>query len=129
VIAQEFKEADSLLGAAAKGAVFVAVVANPIYRSTAFTVAFDQQEGLEHLSNWLFLTGSVSSLTRTWNDYGVQIGVPGGGAMVAHSDLAYVIDAGGNTREVLNADPGVGDASESSFAVLLSQQMKRFMAP
>jgi cytochrome oxidase Cu insertion factor (SCO1/SenC/PrrC family) len=127
LIAQEFKEANKLLGTAASGAVFVAVVANPIYRSIAFTRAFDQQEGLGHMKNWWFLTGTTSALTRVWNDYAVQVGVPGAGAMVAHSDIAYLIDADGNAREVLSTDTGTGSSSESSFAVLLSEQLKRFM--
>jgi cytochrome oxidase Cu insertion factor (SCO1/SenC/PrrC family) len=127
LIAQEFKEADKLLGSASTAAVFVAVVANPIYRSIAFTKAFDQQEGLGHMRNWWFLTGTTSALTRVWNDYSVQVGVPGAGSMVAHSDIAYLIDTSGNTREVLNTDTGAGSSSESSFAVLLSEQLKRFM--
>ena len=47
--------------------------------------------------------------------------------MVAHSDIAYIIDANGRTREVLSANPGAGAASASSFAVLLSQQLERVM--
>ena len=40
--------------------------------------------------------------------------------MIAHSDVAYVIDATGHTRTELNFDPGPGTASsESSFAVEL----------
>jgi cytochrome oxidase Cu insertion factor (SCO1/SenC/PrrC family) len=127
LIAQEFKEADSMLGSAASRTVFVAVVANPIYRATAFTVAFDRQEGLEHLSNWLYLTGTTAALSRIWDDYAVQVAVPGAGAMVAHSDIAYIIDASGQMREVLSTDTGVGSASRSSFATLLSEQMKRIM--
>ena len=40
---------------------FVAIVANPIYRSASFTNAFDRQESLDHLANWYFLTGSVAA--------------------------------------------------------------------
>jgi cytochrome oxidase Cu insertion factor (SCO1/SenC/PrrC family) len=127
LIAQEFKEADSMLGSAASRTVFVAVVANPIYRATAFTVAFDRQEGLEHVSNWLYLTGTTAALGRIWDDYAVQVAVLGAGAMVAHSDIAYIIDAEGQMREVLSTDTGVGSASQSSFATLLSEQMKRIM--
>ena len=32
-----------------------------IYRSTAVIKAFDLQEGLNHMGNWLFLTGSLSA--------------------------------------------------------------------
>ncbi|HTZ08260.1 MAG TPA: SCO family protein [Acidimicrobiales bacterium] len=120
VIAQEFKQADGLLGADARRVVMVAIVVNPIYRSLAFTNAFDRQEGLDHLANWLYLTGSVSALERVWDAYGVEADVTPAGAMVDHSDLAYVIDARGHTREVLSADPGDGAADASSFAVYLT---------
>ena len=95
-----------LLGADSSRVVFVAVVANPIYRTTALTNAFDRQEGLEHMRNWLFLTGSLSALEHVWGKYGIEADVLPAGAMVAHSDLAYLIDARGHTREVLSAEPG-----------------------
>jgi cytochrome oxidase Cu insertion factor (SCO1/SenC/PrrC family) len=126
-IAQEFKKADSLLGGAGGRVEFIAVVANPLYRSTTATSAFDRQEGLAGLKNWLYLTGPLPALQQVWDAYGVQVAVVGAGAMVAHSDIAYIIDANGRTREVLSANPGAGAASASSFAVLLSQQLERVM--
>jgi hypothetical protein len=45
IIAQEFKQTGQMLGAQATNVELVAVVANPTYRSTAFTRAFDRQEG------------------------------------------------------------------------------------
>jgi cytochrome oxidase Cu insertion factor (SCO1/SenC/PrrC family) len=118
-IAQEFRNANTLLGGDASRVVFVAVVANGIYRSTAFTRAFDRQEGLEHMSNWLFLTGSLSALKRVWEDYGIVADVAPAGAMIAHSELAYLIDTSGHTRVVLSTEPGTGSASSSSFSVYL----------
>jgi cytochrome oxidase Cu insertion factor (SCO1/SenC/PrrC family) len=126
LIAQEFRGANELLGADSRRVVFVAVVANPIYRTTALTNAFDRQEGLEHMSNWLFLTGPVSALEHVWEKYGIEADVLPAGAMVAHSDLAYLIDARGHTREVLSADPGDGSSSaSSSFSVYLAEALKR----
>lgn len=127
LIAQEMREADSLLGAAASRVELVAVVANPLDRSLAYVDAFDRQEGLDHVPNWLFLTGSVAQLAQVWQDYGVQVQVATDGAMVAHSDILYVVDATGRTREVLDSDPGVGSAATSSFAVYLSQQLSNVM--
>ena len=75
VIAQEFRAADAMLGSAAGRVDFVAVVANPIYRQAVYTRAFDRQEGLTGVRNWLFLTGSVAQLEQVWNDYGVQVSV------------------------------------------------------
>jgi cytochrome oxidase Cu insertion factor (SCO1/SenC/PrrC family) len=120
VIAQEFREADRLLGAADRGVEFVAVVANPVYRSRAYLVAFDRQEGLEHITNWLYLTGSPSELQRIWTEFGVAVLYSSGGAMIAHSDIAFVIDSTGAGAYVLDMDPGPAtEATESSSAVVL----------
>jgi cytochrome oxidase Cu insertion factor (SCO1/SenC/PrrC family) len=119
LIAQEFRQTDQRLGGEAKEVDFVAVVANPIYRSVSFTNAFDSQEDLTHIPNWYYLTGSVAALQRVWNDYGVLVGTVANGAMVAHSDLAYVIDRQGHERDALVDDPGPTQTSASSFSSLL----------
>ena len=49
LIAQEFRQADERLGSQSAKVDFVAIVANPIYRSISFTNAFDRQEGLDHM--------------------------------------------------------------------------------
>jgi cytochrome oxidase Cu insertion factor (SCO1/SenC/PrrC family) len=124
IIAQEFREADRLVGGAANRVELVAVVANPVYRSPAYLVAFDRQEGLDNVANWLYLTGSDSELVRVWDSFGVQVAYSPGGAMIAHSDIAYVIDANGYTRYVLDMDPGPGTAStKSSSAVVLANSI------
>lgn len=128
LIAQEFAEADQMLGEQASRTEFVAIVANPIYRSVAATLAFTRGEGLGTVPNWLFLTGSRSALERTWNAYGVQVTVEPAGAMVAHNDIAYVIDQKGRVREILSADPGGGTAPmRSSFAGLVSDEMRHLL--
>ena len=126
LIAQELRLTDQMLGAASADVELVAVVNNPLYTTTAMTAAFDRQEGLDHLANWNFLTGSLSQLHRVWNDYGVQTQVTPAGAMIAHSDIVYVIDPRGHTRVILNADPGVGStADQSSFSGVLAGQVQR----
>ena len=124
-IAQEFRDANTLLGSDSHRVVFVSVVTNEIYRSTAIIKAFDLQEGLEHMRNWLFLTGSLPALERVWDDYGIVADVAPAGAMVAHSELAYLIDPAGHTRVVLSAEPGNGAASSSSFSVYLATEIQR----
>ena len=122
IIAQEFKQAGVLLGAHDKDVMLVAVVANPTYLSTAFTQAFDRQEGLAAVPNWLYLTGSLSQLGAVWRQYGVTVQNLPAGAMAAHNDLAVVIDRSGVIREEVGTDPGPGTSStRSSFSVLLSQ--------
>ena len=49
--------------------------------------------------------------------------------MVAHTDIAYVIDQHGRTREILDADPGPGTSpTRSSFAGVLSGEMRQLLA-
>jgi cytochrome oxidase Cu insertion factor (SCO1/SenC/PrrC family) len=121
-IAQEFRGADQVLGASARRVELVAIVANPLYRSLAYTRAFDAQERLTDVPNWLYLTGTLAQLKRAWNDYSVAAEILPPGGMIAHSDVAYVIGANGYTRTELDFDPGPGTASsESSFSVELTQ--------
>jgi cytochrome oxidase Cu insertion factor (SCO1/SenC/PrrC family) len=128
LIAQEFRQADQVLGGRAHQVELVAIVANPLYRSIAYTQAFDRQELLTGLPNWLFLTGSLPQLSRAWKDYYVTAQLNGPGAMALHPDVAYVIDAHGVVRTELNMDPGPGSASsESSFAVELADSAKQAM--
>jgi cytochrome oxidase Cu insertion factor (SCO1/SenC/PrrC family) len=129
IIGAEFKEAGVLLGSADKDVELVAIVANPIYRSVAFTQAFDREEGLNTVPNWLYLTGSASQLAQVWRDYGVAAQILPAGSMVDHSDLGLVIDRTGHIREELGTDPGPGTAStQSSFSVLLSQYARQALA-
>jgi len=126
IIAQEFKQTGELLGGKDKDVELVAVVANPTYRSTTFTQAFDRQEGLATVPNWLYLTGSLSQLGAVWRQYGVTVQNLPAGAMSAHNDLAVVIDGSGNIREEVAADPGPGSTStKSSFSVLLTQYARQ----
>jgi cytochrome oxidase Cu insertion factor (SCO1/SenC/PrrC family) len=117
-----------MLGAQQASSVdLVAVVANPIYRSLALTNAFDDQEGLDKVHNWTFLTGTRAELETVWGDYGVDALVEPGGAMVDHSDIVFLIDGHGRIREIFNADPGDGTSvDQSSFSALLAGQVKRF---
>ncbi len=129
IIAAEFKETGVLLGSADKNVELVAVVANPIYRSVAFTRAFDREEGLNTVPNWLYLTGSLSQLTRVWQEYGIAAEILPAGAMIDHSDVAFVIDRSGRVRQEVGADPGPGtESTQSSFSVLMSQYARQVLS-
>ena len=129
IIAEELRQADALLGPSASKVAIVAVDANPLYFSPAFPRAFDRQENLDQLTNWHFVTGSLADLSRMWAAYGLQVQVNPGGSMAAHNDIAYVIDGSGHARRILNTDTGPGTrATKSSFATLLSQQLRQVMA-
>jgi cytochrome oxidase Cu insertion factor (SCO1/SenC/PrrC family) len=129
IIGTEFKEAGVLLGSADKDVELVAIVANPAYLSVTFTQAFDREAGLNTVPNWLYLTGSLSQLSQVWRQYGVAAEILPAGAMVAHSELALVIDRSGHIREEVGADPGPATAStQSSFSVLISQYARQALA-
>ncbi len=126
-IAQEFRVTDQQLGSSAARVKFVAIAANPLYHSVSVVDAFDSQEGLDAEPNWLFLTGTTAQLSAVLNAYGIAVDVTPAGGMVAHADTAYVIDAQGNSRLVLNDDPGSGAADASSFSSLLASEITQVM--
>ncbi|HEX7265899.1 MAG TPA: SCO family protein, partial [Streptosporangiaceae bacterium] len=126
LIAQEFRTAGQLLGAAAAKVELVAIVTNPLYHQISDTQAFDRQEHLTDVPNWLYLTGSVPQLRQVWKDYGVSAEILPAGSMIGHQDLAYVIDQAGHVRQELNTDLGPGTtATKSSFAVLLADAARQ----
>jgi cytochrome oxidase Cu insertion factor (SCO1/SenC/PrrC family) len=128
LIASEFHIADRMLGAQADRVDFVAVVANPIYHSVADTRAFNRQEGLTGVRNWYYLTGSLRRLEQVWNSYGVEVSVLPAGAMVNHSEVAYIIDRAGQARRILNAEPGTTSAAYSSFSSLLAAEIRSVLS-
>ena len=125
VIAQEFRSADSALGAEARRVEMIAINANPRFITPDYLAAFDHQEGLQGLANWRYLTGSLPELEHVWGSYGEQVIYLPGGAMIGHGEFAYVIDATGHTRYVLDTDPGPATtATRSSFSVVLADAIK-----
>jgi cytochrome oxidase Cu insertion factor (SCO1/SenC/PrrC family) len=130
IIAQELAATDHMLGSAARRVVLVAVVINPVYRSSAYLVAFDRQEGLQHLANWDFLTGSAAQLHSIWESFGILVQYSTGGAMLAHSDLAYVIDGKGRARYIVDTDPGPGtQVTRSSTSSVLAGAIRSVLGP
>ena len=124
VMASELRVADVLLGSKARDAELVAVVANPTYTSLAYTRAFDLQEGLNTVPNWLYLTGSVSQLATVWHDFGIEVEDLPAGAMVAHNDIAFVISSKGEMQQEISDDPGPAtDATQSSFSSMLADSV------
>jgi cytochrome oxidase Cu insertion factor (SCO1/SenC/PrrC family) len=121
LIAQEFRYAGQLLGSRTSQVELVAVDVNPLYNQLAYTQAFDRQEELANVPNWLYLTSSPNRLRQVYANYGIASEDLPGGAMLGHSDIAFVIDQTGQMREELDFDPGPGTAAtESSFAAELA---------
>jgi cytochrome oxidase Cu insertion factor (SCO1/SenC/PrrC family) len=124
VIASEMRVADVLLGSRAADAELVSVVANPTYTSLAYTRAFDVQEGMNTVPNWLYLTGTVSQLATVWHYFGIEVEDLPAGAMAAHNDIAFVISAKGVLQQEISDDPGPGtDATQSSFSSMLADSV------
>ena len=129
LIAQEFKATGTMLGAQARQVELVAIVANPTYYGTQFTQAFDRQEGLSTVPDWLYLTGTLTQLRSAWQQYGVTVQNLPAGAMSAHDDLAFVIDRAGVIRQEISADPGPGTSStRSSFAALFAADVRQALS-
>jgi cytochrome oxidase Cu insertion factor (SCO1/SenC/PrrC family) len=128
LIAQEFRAAGQLLGGAASKVELVAIVANPVYHQLADVQAFDHQESMNQVPNWLYLTGSLPQLQQVWKDYGVAAQILPAGSMIGHSENAYVISPDGMIREEFGIDPGPGTtATKSSFAVLLANAARHVL--
>jgi cytochrome oxidase Cu insertion factor (SCO1/SenC/PrrC family) len=120
LIAQEFREADEMLAAQSKQVVLVAINLNPLYDNVSYLRAFDQQEHLASIANWHYLTGSPRQLAVIWRDYGVASQTLPAGAMLGHSDAAFVISSAGRLVQEMDFTPGPGTtATVSSFATEL----------
>ena len=103
LIAQEFRQADQLLGGRSRQVELVAVVTNPVYNQPEYTAAFDRQEHMNTLPNWQYLTGSVAQLKQVWRQYGIAAQILPAGGMIGHSDIGVVLSGG---RAVWVSGPG-----------------------
>jgi cytochrome oxidase Cu insertion factor (SCO1/SenC/PrrC family) len=127
--AQEFRQAGQLLGADSRHVELVAIVANPVDYQLGYTQAFDRQERLDGVPNWLYLTGSPAALAQVWHGYGVAAQVEPAGSMIGHSEIAYVLDSHGQLRQEMNFDPGPGTtATQSSFAAELTDAARQLLS-
>jgi protein SCO1 len=129
LIAQEFRQAGELLGARAARVELVAVNYNPLYTQVSYIQAFDRQEGLDGVRNWLYLTGTPAQLQHVWARYGAAPAelLPAG-SMIGHGDYAFVIDQAGHVRQELGFDTGPGtSATKSSFAAELTDAARQLL--
>ena len=128
LIAQEFRQTDQQLGAA-RPATSTSSRSWPI-RSTGPSPSpthSTARSRLNHLRNWYYLTGSLSAAPTRLGLLRDPCGHRGAGAMVAHSDLAFVIDARGRERDALIDDPGPTQTFASSFSSLLLSRIDQVL--
>jgi cytochrome oxidase Cu insertion factor (SCO1/SenC/PrrC family) len=100
IIAQEFKVAYQQLGADAAKVAFVAVNVNPFHLALADVAGFTDEQGLNTVPEWHFLTGNVNQLQQAWKAYGVAVQAPSPNTDVIHSDYMYFIDSTGHERYI-----------------------------
>jgi cytochrome oxidase Cu insertion factor (SCO1/SenC/PrrC family) len=128
LIAQEFRQAGPLLAADTRQVELVAVNYNPLNTQVSYIRAFDRQEGLDGVPNWLYQTGTRSQLQQVWHDYGLPMEILPAGSMIGHGDYAYVLDRAGHVRQELDFDPGPGTTStKSSFAAELADAAQQLL--
>jgi cytochrome oxidase Cu insertion factor (SCO1/SenC/PrrC family) len=129
LIAQEFRQAGQLLSADTAQVELVAINYNPVNTQVSYIQAFDRQEGLAGVPNWLYLTGTPAQLQQVWRQYGVpQAEILPAGSMVGHGDYAFVIDQAGHMRQELGFDTGPGtQATMSSFAAELTDAARQLL--
>jgi cytochrome oxidase Cu insertion factor (SCO1/SenC/PrrC family) len=129
LMGQEFRQAGQLLAADRAHVELVAVNYNPIDTQLGYLQAFDRQEGLNSVPNWLYLTGTRAQLQQVWHAYGLPVEVLPAGSMIGHGDYAFVIDQRGHLRQELDFDPGPGTAAtRSSFAAELTDAAQHLLA-
>jgi cytochrome oxidase Cu insertion factor (SCO1/SenC/PrrC family) len=129
LIAQEFRAAGQLLGADARHVELVAINYNPLYTQVSYIQAFNRQEGLATVPNWLFLTGTRAQLEQVWRRYGAAPAeILPAGSMIGHGDYAFLIDQAGHLRRELGFDTGPGTpATKSSFAAELTAAARQLL--
>jgi cytochrome oxidase Cu insertion factor (SCO1/SenC/PrrC family) len=129
LIAQEFRQAGQLLSADTRRVELVAINYNPLDTQVSYIQAFDRQEGLTGVPNWLYLTGTLAQLQQVWRHYAIAPPeILPAGSMIGHGDYAFVIDQQGHMRQFLDFDTGPGtQATKSSFAAELTDATQQLL--
>ncbi len=98
LLAQTVVQAEKDLGPAAQDVVFLPVNANPFYTDPSYTLQWSEQNAVESLPNWVYLTGSPSQLQKTWSDYKVTVIPDAKTRTVTHDAILQFIDPAGRAR-------------------------------
>jgi cytochrome oxidase Cu insertion factor (SCO1/SenC/PrrC family) len=121
IVSQEFIEAYRDLTPAARArVVFLAVNVNEYHTKVSEMAAFTDEQHLNAVPTWHFLTGPVPALKSIWHAYGEEVEDPGPNADVIHSSFMFFIDPQGKERYL--ADPMVDHTKSGASYLPLSQQ-------
>jgi cytochrome oxidase Cu insertion factor (SCO1/SenC/PrrC family) len=103
IVSQEIVRANRQLGTKAEDVEYLAVNVNQYHESQQDVMAFSQEQGLNDLPNWHFLTGTTEQLKAVWNSYHIDV-IPNPDGDVQHGSDMYFIDKQGNERFVAYPD-------------------------
>jgi cytochrome oxidase Cu insertion factor (SCO1/SenC/PrrC family) len=122
IVSQEFIEAyKDLTPAARSRVVFLAVNVNEYHAKVSDMAAFTDEQHLNTVPTWHFLTGPVPLLKTIWHAYGEEVDDPGPNADVIHSSYMFFISPQG--KEFYLADPMVDHTTSGSSYLPASQQL------
>lgn len=125
IISAEMKQADKLLGKYSSQVQMVAIDANPVFHSVQDVRRFDQQEGLDQLPNWTYLTSpNLQTLKQVWGSFGEYVSVPRLG-MVVHADNLYFISPSG--REIWLASGSDQLKLGGSYSSLMATYLQKLL--
>lgn len=125
-ITQQFAKADSMLGARAKDVEMVGVVANPLIHTVSAVQSFNQEHGLNQMTNWNYLTSpDLTSLQQVWHKYHIFVNVPGQGRMVMHTQGVYFISPDGKEM-YFDGDSGNAHLTDS-YAALITHYVTQLL--
>jgi cytochrome oxidase Cu insertion factor (SCO1/SenC/PrrC family) len=120
IVSQEFIGAYRDLGALRSRVVFLAVNVNEYHLKVSEMAAFTDEQHLNTVPAWHFLTGTFPVLRGIWHAYGEEVEDPSPNADVIHSSFMYFIDPQGRERYLAN--PMVDHTKSGSAYLPASQQ-------
>ena len=103
---------------------FITINTDPAATSLSGLDGVLANTGLGRLSNWQMLTGPLTELDTTWQDYGITVSFDTSTRTVEHNDLMYFLDTSGRFR--FSATPSANEARPSGRYELSSTDIARF---
>jgi cytochrome oxidase Cu insertion factor (SCO1/SenC/PrrC family) len=111
IVSQEFRRAYHDLGGNAARVEFIAINVNQYHEDVASVRQFTDEQQLNELPNWQFLTGTTGQLRTQWAAYGVAV-EPNPTGDVVHSSIMYFIDPSGRQRYLATPQNSTTDLAQ-----------------